>query len=75
MHFDEVMLVPCGFREDKKGVTESHHRLKMVELAVQDFFYEDFPVTINDIEVKHGPMMLTYRLIIMLQEQAEKEHA
>ena len=58
------MLVPCGSREDKKGVSPSEHRLEMVKLAAKDFFYEDFPVTVNDIEVKHGPMIFTYDLIL-----------
>ena len=63
MNFDRVMLVPCGSREDKAGVSESHHRLQMTQLAIQDFFIKDFPVQVNDIEVRHGPMIVTYRLI------------
>ena len=68
------MLVPCGSREDKKGVSDSHHRLELTRLAAKDFFHKDFPVTVNDIEVKHGPMIMTYRLIKMMQEQADREY-
>ena len=67
------MLVPCGSRDDKHGVTDSEHRLRMAHLAVQDFFIKEFPVIVNDIEVKHGPMILTYRLINMLQTEANEE--
>ena len=67
LKFDEVMLVPCGSREDKKGVSNSQDRLRMVELTVKDFFHKDFPVSVNDIEVKNGPMILTYKLIKDLQ--------
>ena len=66
LHFDEVMIVPCGSREDKKGVTESHKRLEMVKLAVKDFFHKDFPVSVNDVEVMHGPMIVSYKLVLGL---------
>ena len=60
------MLVPCGSRVDKKGVSPSEHRLEMVKLAIKDFYTKDFPVVVNDIEVKNGPMIVTYQLILKL---------
>ena len=73
LHFDEIMLVPCGSREDKKGVSLSFDRLKMTQLAVNDFFCKEFPITVNDIEVRHGPMINSYTLIKQLQQQADEE--
>ena len=67
------MLVPCGSREDKKGVSAAEHRLKMTQLTAKEFFHRDFPVTVNDIEVKNGPMIMTYKLILQLQQQADEE--
>ena len=71
LNFDEVMLVPCGTRADKPGVSPSEHRLKMVQLAVKDFFSSDFPVSVNDVEVRNGPMIMTYGLINQLQSEAD----
>ena len=72
LHFDEVMLVPCGSRADKPGVSLSEHRLKMVQQAVDDFFSPDFPVSVSDVEVQNGPMIMTYQLIKSFQRQANE---
>ena len=46
----------------------------MVKLAIKDFYTKDFPVVVNDIEVKNGPMIVTYQLILKLQQQADEEY-
>ena len=61
--FDEVWLVPCGHRPDKKSLSAPERRLKMVELAVADFFPPNFPVKISRIEIDHGESIPTMYLM------------
>jgi hypothetical protein len=41
----------------------------MLKLAISDFFSNDFPIKIDDIEVNHGKSIPTYNLIKMLEEK------
>ena len=67
-NFDEVWIVPCGNRPDKKSKSDGKHILNMVNLAIKDVFPDDFPVYVNDIEIQNGDMIGAYHLIKLLQE-------
>mmetsp|Transcript_39140 Transcript_39140/g.34823 ORF Transcript_39140/g.34823 Transcript_39140/m.34823 type:complete len:176 (+) Transcript_39140:97-624(+) len=67
-YVDEVWVIPCGDRPDKKLKTPGEHRLKMTQLLVSDFFADDFPIKVNDVEIKNGPSIPTYQLIKKLQD-------
>ena len=54
---DEIWMIPCGSRNDKPSLLAVEHRLEMVKHAVKDFFPRDFPIKIDDIEVKNGQMI------------------
>lgn len=41
---DEVLVVPCGWRPDKKLVCSPQTRLSMVQKALKEFLGESFPV-------------------------------
>ena len=60
---DEVWFVPCGTRPDKPNISPASERLKMTQLAVTEFFQEDFPVKIDTIEIDKGPSIPTIYLL------------
>ena len=66
--FEEVWMVPCGLRPDKQQLSPPEVRLKMVELALKDFFPADFPIKINRIEIENGNSIPTAYLMDMLTE-------
>ena len=45
-HVDEVWIVPCGDRKDKKDLIPGDMRLQMVNLIVEDFFLNEFPILV-----------------------------
>ena len=61
--FDEVLMVPCGARPDKRNHSTPQQRLEMTRAAVRDFFPEDFPVTVDSIEVENGNTIPTAYLM------------
>ncbi len=67
---DEVWLIPCGDRPDKKLITPPADRLEMVQIAASDFFPTKLPIRVDDTEVRNGPSIPTY----FLMKQLEKEH-
>ena len=71
---DQVWLVPCGDRLDKKARTPGSQRLEMTKLAVQDFFPKDFPVYINDIEIENKETIPTYFLMKKFEEIHRDEY-
>lgn len=46
-HVDEVWIVPCGTRTDKKLSLDGDHRLTMVNIIIKDMFPPDFPLKVN----------------------------
>ena len=50
-HVDEVWVIPCGDRKDKKFTISGEIRLNMVKMIVSEFFAEEFPIKVNDIEI------------------------
>ena len=69
MNFDEVWMVPCGYRPDKTNLSPPEMRLKMVELAIKDFFPPDFPVKVNSIEIENGQSIPTMYLMDRLNDE------
>lgn len=66
---DSVWLVPCGQRSDK-FIIENSHRLKMLELAIEEFFGDflsHFDIQINDAEIQNGEQIPTYDLMMQFQ--------
>lgn len=61
--FDEVWFIPCGDRPDKPLLSAPRHRLRMIQMAVEEFFPEGFPVKVNDIEIEHGESIPTAYLM------------
>ncbi len=57
---DQVWFVPCGDRLDKKTGTPGPQRLEMTKKAIQDFFPKDYPVKVDDIEIKNKQTIPTY---------------
>ena len=66
---DEIWMIPCGHRSDKQNQVAAEKRLEMVQAAVNDYFPRNFPIKVDDIEVKNGKQIQTYYLLQMLQEQ------
>lgn len=76
-HVDEVWMVPCGSRTDKKLGFDGNHRLEMVNMLISDFFPPDFPIKVftssntslipfsqsNDIEIQNKESIPTYFLM------------
>jgi len=62
-HVDEVWIVPCGERTDKKLNLDGDHRLVMVNIILKDMFPADFPLIPNDTEIKNGASIPTYFLL------------
>ena len=69
LNFDEIWMVPCGTREDKNLKSAPQQRLYMVQKALEDYFPQDFPIKVNDIEIKNGPMIPTYFLMKSLEQK------
>lgn len=67
---DEVWVIPCGPRPDKKLVADSLHRYIMCHLAVNSSFGSRFPIYVKDFELFEQQSMPTYFLI----EKLEKEY-
>ena len=44
---DEVWIVPCGDRTDKKIQISGETRLKMLKISVESFFRNEFPVKVS----------------------------
>ena len=61
-------MVPCGHRADKPNLLPAEQRLEMCQKAIEDFFPANFPVKIDDIEVKNGEQIKTYFLLQQLAE-------
>lgn len=60
LKFDEIWMVPCGYRKDKNNKVDPHMRLVMCQSAIQDYFPKDYPVKVCDIEVQNGSSIPTY---------------
>lgn len=61
---DEVWIIPCGdHRTDKVLRTEIKHRLKMLELILNDIVYPDIPIFVKNTEETHGKFMPTIELL------------
>lgn len=58
-YIDEVWMVPCGRRPDKKHISKPELRLEMVKMAVKDFFPSDFPIKIMETEIDNGDSIPT----------------
>ena len=67
---DEVLVVPCGPRPDKPGLTTSAiDRYVMCQIAVNTTFTHGFPVIVSDAEVGEEQALATYDLLKTLQQQ------
>ena len=51
---DEIWMIPCGYRDDKPKLLRAEQRLELCQKAVDDFFPRNFPIKINDIEIRNG---------------------
>ncbi|CEM14170.1 unnamed protein product [Vitrella brassicaformis CCMP3155] len=60
---DEVWIVPCGNRPDKKTTGAARHRLEMCRRAVEASFSHDFPIKVMSTEVDHGQFIPSYELM------------
>jgi len=66
---DEVWLVPCGPRPDKKSLkTSPLDRYCMCKIAVNQMFSCSFPVYVNDVECFGEEPLFTYDLLCKLKE-------
>ena len=68
---DRVLLVPCGRRKDKPFTATHDQRLKMLQLAYDEYFteYEKTLISIDEIELKNDFMIPTYTLMTYYQMQ------
>lgn len=69
LHFDEVWIIPCGVRKDKNNHATAQQRLAMTQMAVKDYFPEEYPVYVNSIEIDNGESIPTYFLMKKLEEK------
>eukprot|EP00344_Euplotes_crassus_P012546 CAMPEP_0196994490 /NCGR_PEP_ID=MMETSP1380-20130617/775_1 /TAXON_ID=5936 /ORGANISM="Euplotes crassus, Strain CT5" /LENGTH=193 /DNA_ID=CAMNT_0042409879 /DNA_START=86 /DNA_END=667 /DNA_ORIENTATION=- len=67
-NFDEVWMVPCGDRRDKKVSTPGEKRQKMCELGIKEMFGDDERYKVQDIEVKNRRSIPTYYLMLAFEE-------
>lgn len=63
---DEVWIIPCGARPDKKHISMPQKRLEMTKKAVADFFPSTFPIKVDGVEVENGPSIPTFYLLEQL---------
>lgn len=42
--FEKVLLIPCGFREDKNLFASNENWIQMLQLASKDYFGKTLPV-------------------------------
>eukprot|EP00386_Alphamonas_edax_P000241 GDKI01000715.1.p1 GENE.GDKI01000715.1~~GDKI01000715.1.p1 ORF type:complete len:219 (-),score=41.28 GDKI01000715.1:37-693(-) len=66
---DEVWVVPCGDRKDKKLKATPQQRYTMCQLAVSSCFSPDFPVKIKDTEIQNGAALPTYELLSRYRDE------
>lgn len=72
IHFelgDQVWVVPCGMRPDKRTNIEPRHRLEMVSLAIDSLLPQDFPMFVDPIEVDEGRYVPTRELMCLFRER------
>eukprot|EP00298_Acanthocystis_sp_HF-20_P003841 c14180_g1_i2.p1 GENE.c14180_g1_i2~~c14180_g1_i2.p1 ORF type:complete len:233 (+),score=89.66 c14180_g1_i2:24-701(+) len=68
-HADEVWIVPCAPRRDKKIQTSILQRVLMAHMAVNSSFGSKFPVFVRDDEVSLEYSEGTYSLMKKLKEK------
>lgn len=59
-HVSRVIVLPCGFREDKHTMSSPQLRFQMCETAVASLNRPE--VSVSDRELRNGPMMSSYRV-------------
>ena len=66
---DEVWVIPCGPRQDKKLVASPLDRLMMCHLAVDSSFGSRFPIKVKEIEIFEKKAIPTYLLLQRLEKE------
>ena len=66
---DEVWMIPCGNRPDKKISTPGQKRLQLCEIGMQEVFGDDPRYKVNPIEIDNGMFIPTYRLLNILEDK------
>mmetsp|Transcript_35411 Transcript_35411/g.40941 ORF Transcript_35411/g.40941 Transcript_35411/m.40941 type:complete len:210 (-) Transcript_35411:26-655(-) len=67
-NFDEVWMVPCGDRIDKKVSTSGLQRLEMCQIGVRALFGDDRRYKVDSTEIDNGKSIPTYYLIKKFKE-------
>eukprot|EP00828_Plagiopyla_frontata_P024202 TRINITY_DN3090_c0_g1_i1.p2 TRINITY_DN3090_c0_g1~~TRINITY_DN3090_c0_g1_i1.p2 ORF type:complete len:222 (-),score=38.17 TRINITY_DN3090_c0_g1_i1:228-893(-) len=68
----EVWFVPSGNDPLNQTQPTAETRFQMVKMAVKDFFNEEFPIKVNDLEVKKGVQIPTYNLMKQLIDNKQE---
>ena len=72
IHFelaDQVWVVPCGMRPDKRTNIEPRHRLEMVSMAIDSMLPHDFPMFVDSTEVDAGRYVPTRELMCLYRQR------
>ena len=62
---DQVWVVPCGMRPDKRTNIQPHQRLEMVSIAIDSMIPSDFPMYVESTEVDAGRYYPTRELMCL----------
>jgi len=67
---DEIWVMPSADRRDKKVTASDKHRVKMLELMIDEIFPSPaFPVIISDFELNKNKPTVTYETLKLLKEK------
>eukprot|EP01060_Flectonema_neradi_P028109 TRINITY_DN37826_c0_g1_i1.p1 TRINITY_DN37826_c0_g1~~TRINITY_DN37826_c0_g1_i1.p1 ORF type:complete len:218 (+),score=35.21 TRINITY_DN37826_c0_g1_i1:62-715(+) len=70
-HVSKVLVVPCGDREDKPGMSNFEHRIEMTKLSVSGYFGNTDSVVVVDAERDQPIGFATYDLMKLLSKKYE----
>ncbi len=70
------IVIPAAlsnFKQDSRPVVESHHRLRMIELAIEDYedLYpaDDARIIVSDTEIKRGGISYTIDTVLEIKKE------
>lgn len=64
--FDKVLLIPCGFRQDKRGFASNEDRVAMIKIGVKDYLGTE-PKVVNTHKHQRD-LFLAHKIMVDLSE-------
>ena len=71
---DQVWVVPCGMRPDKRTNIQAIQRMEMVSIAIDAMIPKDFPMFVESTEVDEGRYFPTRELMCLYRNRYPHLH-